>query len=129
MGEENLPHPTDDTEDTEPLGDVTTGADEDEMPVPDEESQETGTSTNTPAQEPITIRVQEEPVTVDKETRVADLKEMLPDVEAQHTATFRGDDDRLYQLNDTDFLIEYLGPGDQVMFRFGDNLFGRPIRR
>lgn len=71
-----------------------------------------------PDEDPITIHVQNEPFTVDEKTEVADLKEMVPDIDDDHVATFRGDDGKLYHLEDEDTVTDYLTDGDSLDFRF-----------
>lgn len=87
----------------------------DAMPEPSEATG--GSEDDAPSMDSITIGVKGEPVTVDKETRVTDLKEMFPDVNDEHTATYVGGDGELYKLNDDAHVTDYLDDGDKLSFR------------
>lgn len=75
-----------------------------------------------------TVMVNGDPITVDRDTTVADLKDMAA-VDPKKTATHLQDDD-LYALDDDDHVLDKVADGDTISFQDVDTegtYFGRSV--
>ncbi|WP_207587108.1 hypothetical protein [Halomontanus rarus] len=82
-------------------------------------------SSDSPDSDGTTVIVNGDPVTLDQQTTVAELKEMAG-ADPDDIATYR-DRDNLVGLNDDDIVLEHVPPGETLSFQPIDkdkNIFG-----